>query len=141
MSESILLYSSHRITPEELTEVIITEGGIVDWYDELFYGTLSPQKEAAIWLTIDDAGDLERRPLKVRQLVREKLGAEPQATVGIIISFKSGSQRLAVVFANVCANRWPCVVDNLSWPDGEIFGKADMDRLLKTGEGFIDYGM
>jgi hypothetical protein len=151
MSETIALYSRFPLTRADIEEIILERGGILTPREGPRIGRLSLDQQH-IWLYEDDISNLRawaKQDLYHKALfeaIRTKLGDEPRALFGIEISRTPGSGRLAVAFAQACADRWPCVVmtdqPTETEDDGiNVFDKKDMLQLQKEGRGFLLYGM
>lgn len=167
MSENIELYSSHVITRNELEEVILEAGGVLTGRGHVGRISQDGTKHVFIWLA-DEEPMPGIDPLygihgsATQELVRAKLGAEPNYVLAIEIGMTPGSGLLAVRFALTCARHWPCVVlaevfegevirpslDNILDPiqlkggfTAKVFDREDMLQLQREGKGFIAYGM
>jgi hypothetical protein len=145
MSASVLLFSSHDITTEEMVEVIQLAGGMLT--PELpSFGRISHGR-THVWIDripcYDGVFDYEGKPLDedVMMLLTQAkalLGNDFQTWISIVLSKTSGSQRLAVRFAYTCCQRWTCVVDN---HQGQLFSCKDIERLYREDDGFTGYGL
>ena len=145
MSSNVLLYSSHRITEEELAEVIRQAGGVLT--PELpTFGRIS-HDWTHVWIdsiprydgVFDDEGNpLDEDVVALLEQAKVLLGGEFQTWISITLSTTSGSQRLAVRFAHTCCQHWPCVVDN---NQGQLFSCKEIEHLYKEGGGFTGYGL
>lgn len=148
MSASVVLYSSHEITEEELAEVIHQAGGILTPGSPARYFGGIVDGKTYVWMKIipcyDGIFDYEGNPLVEDDIVllaqaKELLGGEFQTCVHITLDTTptlttSGSQQLAVRFAHTCCQRWPCVVDN---DQGRIFSCKEIEHMYKEGGEFI----
>lgn len=148
MSANVLLYSSHRITEEELAEVIHEAKGILTPESAARYFGGIIDDRTYVWIDIvpcyNGVFDYEGNPLDEDDIVlldqaKELLGGEFQTWIHITLDTTptittSGSQRLAVRFAHTCCQRWPCVVDN---NQGRLFSCKEIEQLHKEGGAFI----
>lgn len=146
MSASVLLFSSHDITEEELAEVILQAGGkLLSPGMRSFGGIIDG--EDAVWIDridcYDGVFDYEGKPLDDKEFAlleqaRILLGGEFQTWIYIAIGHGSGSGRLAVRFAHTCCQHWPCVIDNTHW---RLFSCQEIAQLYKEGGTFTGYGL
>jgi hypothetical protein len=146
VNPSVTLLSSYEITREELQDVLLKAGGYSPRGGS--FGLIS-QGEQYIWIhagasslrefLADYLDVLKQDAPGVLELIRAKLGGEPQAYIEIEIRRTPGSQQLAVDFACLCAETWPCVVV-VSHPR-QVFSKEEMLQLRREGKGFMMYGM
>lgn len=137
----MLLLSKHQITEEELAEVIRQVGGVVALPGATPFGGLIEGK-AHVWIDpvpcYDGVFDYEDKPLDEKEFAlleeaKRMLGGEFQTWIRIALGRAPGSQRLAVRFAYLCCQRWPCVVDN---HEGRLFSCAEIERLDQGGGVF-----
>ena len=119
MSASVLLYSSHRITEEELAGVILQSGGVLTPGSPAGYFGGLVDGEAHVWVfpvpCYDGVFDWEGKPLDEGEIMlldqaKALLAGEFQTWIYIRLGYKPGCQRLAVRFARACCQLWPCVV-------------------------------
>lgn len=145
MSASVLLYSSHRITEEELAEVIRQADGVLT--PELVWFRRISHDGTHVWIDRvpyydgvfdDDGTPLTDEDVPLLDQAKVLLGGEFQTWISIILSRTSGSQRLAVRFAHTCCQHWPCVVDNLQ---GRLFAYKEIEQLYKEDGAFTGYGL
>ncbi|MFL5662519.1 MAG: hypothetical protein ACJ8BW_14385 [Ktedonobacteraceae bacterium] len=147
MSSNVLLFSSHRITEEELAEVIRQADGLLTPQSAAgYFGGIIDEK-TSVWIdsipcydgVFDDEGNpLDEDDVALLEQAKVLLGGEFQTWITIILSTTSGSQRLAVRFAHTCCQHWPCVVDNYQ---GQLFSCKEIEHLYKEGGGFTGYGL
>ena len=145
MSASVGLYSSHLITEEELRNVIRQAGGVVT-PEGPHFGRIS-QEMTHVWIIpsepyngiFDHDGEpFHQSDVDLLDRAKEIIGGEFQTWISILLSTTSGSQRLAVLFAHTCCQRWPCVVDN---DQGQLFSCEEIAKLHEEGGGFTTYGL
>jgi len=158
MSETIVLYSSHVHTRQEVEEIILEAGGVLTGKGHL--GRISQDQTKHVFIWPGDEGVLgfdsiyESHEPATQEFIRAKLGGEATSTLSLEIGMTPGSGLLAVRFALTYAQHWPCVVfaEALLNPTVEplqlstevvdyVFDQEDMLRLQKAGKGFIAYGM
>jgi hypothetical protein len=142
MNPSVTVLSSQEITLEELKDVLLKAGGIYDPGGGMF--GLILQEERYIWIhtgasslrefLADYLDVLEQDVPDILEQIQTKLGGEPRAYFELEIRRTPGSQRLAVEFANLCAETWPCVV--VCSRPRYIFSKEEIQQLLREGKGF-----
>lgn len=144
MSSNVLLYSSHSITEEELAEVIREAGGVLTPQGPSF-GRIS-NGWAHVWIksipcyegVFDDEGTpLDEKDIALLEQAKALLGDEFQTWIYIALSHRSGSQALAVRFAHVCCQHWPCVVEN---NECQLFSCKEIGQRYLEGGGFSGYG-
>lgn len=145
MTENIALISTHVIIKQELTEAILAGGGVLD-PENMSFGRIS-QGTRHIWIYLEEpeaflnTQDAEEQDNPAGwELVRTKLGGEPRSAIEIEVSRTSGSQKLAVDFAILCAQRWPCVAIGADI-NRDVFSKEELLQLQREGKGIINYGM
>lgn len=147
MSASILLYSSHRIAEEELTEVILQADGVLTPRSAAGYFGGLLDEEAHVWMfpipCYDGVFDEEGKPLDENDIVlldqaKAMLGSEFQTWIYIALGDRPGSQRLAVHFAYTCCQHWTCIVDNHR---GQLFSCNEIEQLYRENRGFMGYGL
>ena len=73
----------------------------------------------------------------VLEEIRVKLAGEPRAYFEIEIRRTPGSQQLALDFAMLLADTWPCVFVYLPPPRGIVLSKEDLVQLRQEGKGLI----
>ncbi|GHO64333.1 hypothetical protein KSC_032250 [Ktedonobacter sp. SOSP1-52] len=145
MSSSVLLFSSHNVTEEELADIILQSGGIVTTSPtaRAFGGLVDG--ECDIWIDripcYDGVFDDEGNPLKEENIVllekaKGLLGGEFQTWLHIELGHGFGSEQLAVRFAYACCQLWPCVVDN---NEGLLFTCKEIEKLYKENGVFFNY--
>jgi hypothetical protein len=147
MSSNVLLFSSHRITEEELAEVIRQAGGVLTPQSAAgYFGGIIDEK-TSVWImsipcydgVFDDEGNpLDEDVVALLEQAKVLLGGEFQTWIYIDLNTTSGSQRLAVRFAHTCCQHWLCVVDN---DQGQLFSCKEIEQLYKEGGGFTGYGL
>lgn len=145
MTENIALISTHAITKQELAETILKGGGVLTPASGSV-GRIS-QGTRYIWIYLEETEaflstqDAEEQDNPAGwELVRTKLGEEPQSAIEIEVSRTPGSQQLAVNFAILCAQRWPCVAIGADI-NKDVFTKEELLQLQREGKGIIKYGM
>lgn len=145
MTENVALISTHPITKQELAEAIFAGGGVLT-PENISFGRIS-RGTRHIWIYLEEPEvflstlDAEQQDNPAGwELVRTKLGGEPRSAIGIEVSRTSGSQKLAVDFANLCAQRWPCVAVGADI-NKDVFSKEELLQLQREGKGIINYGM
>ena len=143
MSESVVLYSSHSISSEELNTVILAVGGIVHTGESKILGRIERGKRMVYIYGDKEAPDpkqfWEKEALYSEEenlmAIELSLGKKPVISFLLQIGHTPGSGLLAVEFASQCAMRWPCVVWAETWDAQEgdyvvkVYTKKDMDRL------------
>jgi hypothetical protein len=139
MSDNIaIITSKERLTSDDLRAAVLKAGGYRD--PDGRTGHLSGERSGHIWVHLDhetiETTALEN-PQKMDQ-IRQKLGGEPHACLGVEIDQAPGSQKLAIAFASLCAGLWPCVVDTLK-VEAQVFSKEEIMRIQKEGKVFSDY--
>jgi hypothetical protein len=145
LSASVGLYSSHRITEEELADVIRQAGGVLT-PELVWFGRIS-HEWTHVWIdpipcydgVFDDEGiPFDEKDMVLLEQAKVLLGGEFQTWISIILSRTSGSQRLAVRFAHTCCQHWPCLVDNLQ---GGLFACQEIEQLYQEDGAFTQYGL
>ncbi len=109
MTENVALISTHAITKQELTEAILTGGGVLTPASRSV-GRIS-RGTRHIWIYLEETevflntqhAEEQNNPAGW-ELVRTKLGGEPQSAIEIEVSRTPGSQKLAVNLPS-CARR------------------------------------
>ncbi|MEG3974037.1 hypothetical protein QT970_05370 [Microcoleus sp. herbarium8] len=139
MSEPIIVISSSNITKDELIGFIQTVGvEIVEQPNDPFFGYLG-RGDLYIWLAINNRiAELEGEPNEF-EIIKQKLGGEPQTVILLEMSRRPGNKLLAYELAASLAKQWPCVVDNLSGYDRRIISSAELFVLLESGCDFQEY--
>ena len=103
MSANVVLYSSHRLTEEELAEVIRQADGVLT-PERVWFGRIS-QQVTHVWIeripcydgvSDDDGTPFDEQDVALLERAKVLLGGEFQTWIAIILSRTSGSQRLAV---------------------------------------------
>ncbi|HEU5380683.1 MAG TPA: hypothetical protein VFV38_35115 [Ktedonobacteraceae bacterium] len=166
MSETLVLYSSHVHTRQEVEEIILEAGGVLTGQGHLGRISQDQTKHVFIWPGDEDVLGFDSiyaflEPT-TQELIRAELAGEATSTLSLEIGMTPGSGLLAVRFALIYAQHWPCVVlaesfqgeilrpslENIFDPielKGEfvttVFDREDMLQLQKEGKGFIAYGM
>jgi hypothetical protein len=146
MSDTVILYSSHSITFEELGTAILVAGGNI---------VHSPGKGYRLLGRVEDGerivylfGDMKSQspehfwkerllttPEEILQAVEAGLGEKPVIDFLLQIGHTYGSGLLAVELAYQCASRWPCVVWAETWDvlQGDyvvtVYTKEAMERV------------
>ena len=145
MTENVALISTHAITKQELAEAILAGGGVLI-PENTGFGRIS-QVTRHIWIYFEEpevflsTQDAEEQDNPAGwELVRTKLGGEPRSAISIEVSRTPGSQKLAVDFAILCAQRWPCVALGADI-NKDVFTKEALLQLQREGKGIIKYGM
>jgi hypothetical protein len=158
MSETIVLYSSHVHTRQEVEEIILEAGGVLTNQGHLGRISQDQTKHVFIWPGDENVLGFDSiyaflEPV-AQELIREKLGGEAKSTVSLEISRTPGSGLLAVRFALAYVQHWPCVVfaeaslnpavEPLQLSEAVVdyaFDQEDMLLLQRAGKGFISCGM
>jgi hypothetical protein len=135
MSNNAVLLSTHQLTREELFEVMegMRQPGTDIDPEDVLDARIS-RDDKYIWVFLYDAG-VEELPEEDMPHIDEVLGGIPQSVVEIEISRQPGSEGLAVEFACLFAERWPCVVSSLS---GKIISRQELFELRRSGKGFLE---
>jgi hypothetical protein len=68
-------------------------------------------------------------------LIESRLGGPPQTSFLIYISRNEGSDQLAMDFVALFAQRWPCVLDNLSGLARQVYSPQEVQVLREEGRG------
>lgn len=92
---------------------------------------------AYVWIDLDDIEKRYPDP-KVDALTEQKLGAIPRFSILLHINTDPESEPLALGFAIQFAERWPCVLDNLSGLARHIYSLEELRKLQEEGRGFWD---
>jgi hypothetical protein len=151
LSANLLLYSSHHITTEELAEVILQAGGILTPESAVGYFGGLVADETYIWIfpipcyegVFDHEGNpLDEDEFALLEQAEGLLGGKFQAWIYISLNttptvITSGSLRLAIRFAHLCCQRWPCVIDN---NQGRIFSCEEIEQLYKEDGNLLGRG-
>jgi hypothetical protein len=145
MNPGVTVLSSHEIMREELKGVLLKAGGIYDPGGGTF--GLIVQGEQCIWIhankdslqkhTAGFLNVLKHDQPDVLEEIWVKLGGEPRTYFEIEIRRTPGSQQLALDFAIVLAETWPCVFVYLPPPRGIVISKEDLLQLRMEGKGLI----
>ena len=130
MPQPFALVSSREMKVQECFEVLRELGGVIDEAEALA-GRLS-QGDKHGWVALDNSLLNEYEAAEIDQM-RLKLGGQPQAHILLDVSRTAGSEQLAVAFASMCAERWPCVVYNLR---DNVISATDVLRLRQAAMGF-----
>ncbi len=145
MTENIALISTHAITKQELAEAILAGGGVLTPVSgsvgRISRGTRHIWiylEETEVFLSIQDAEEQDNPA--GWELVRTKLEGEPRSAIEIEVSRTPGSQKLAVNFAILCAQRWPWVALGADI-NRDVFTKEELLQLQREWKGIITYGM
>lgn len=129
----IWLMSSHQITHEELKEMVLEAGGVLT-PDRPFMARVS-QGENHVWVygveeidPADPGWEDDQDALQAAQLL---LGEMPRSSTVLFMSYGSGSPRVALKFAKICAQHWPCVLE--SFDNTKFFTKEEIEQLEQEG--------
>jgi hypothetical protein len=144
MNPSATVLTSQEITLEELKDVLLKAGGIYNPDPGGGNFGVIMQGEGYISLLVDQdewhksttrfLNLLKHDQPDVLEEIRAKLGGEPQTDFEIDIGRTSSSQQLAVDFAILLTEIWPCVFIDLSPPRGVVFSRDDLFQLRKEGK-------
>jgi hypothetical protein len=126
MPKPFALVSSGDIKGQAFLDVVREVGGVIEDAKAL-QGRIS-QGERHVWVALDNNLLNEYEADEV-ELIRQKLGGNPQSCILLDVSRTAGSERLALEFACACAERWPCVVYNLR---DKVLSASELLRLRKT---------
>ena len=138
MSHSILLYSSHEISDEELTEVILQNEGILTKSSPMGYIGGLIDGDAHIYVSripCYDGVDGDEEAMIVVDQAKAMLGAEFQTWLHIQLGHDAGSGLLGVRFAHACCQRWPCVVDEYD----NLFSCKEITEIFEEEKTFNQY--
>jgi hypothetical protein len=130
MPKPFALVSSREIKVQEFFDVLRQLGGVIDDAEALA-GRLS-QGDKHVWVSLDNSLLNEYEAAEIEQ-ISLKLGGQPQSHILLDVSRTEGSEQLAVEFASMCAERWPCVVYNLR---DNVISATDVLRLRHADMGF-----
>lgn len=131
-----IISSKNVLSPEELIEVVLKAGGYKD--PDGVTGHMG--NSGHIWIFSDDSilqCILIENPEEFAQIA-EKLGGKPQISIGVEIDSAPESHKLAIDFAYMCAETWPCVVDTLE-KQFRIFSREEIMQIRNKGKTFADY--
>jgi hypothetical protein len=130
MPKPFALISSCDIQEQEFFDVLRTTGGVIEDASALA-GRIS-RDEQHVWVSLDHSllKDYEADEIA---LISQKLEGKPRSSSLLDVSRTAGSEQLAVAFAAVCVQRWPCVVYNLR---DKVFTAHELLQLQKMGGGF-----
>jgi len=130
MPKPFALISSRDIKEQEFFDVLRATGGVIEDASALA-GRIS-RGEQHVWVSLDNSllKDYEADEIA---LISQKLKGKPWSSILLDVSRTAGSEQLAVAFAAVCAQRWPCVVYNLR---DKVFSAQELLWLQRTGSGF-----
>jgi hypothetical protein len=134
------LYSTAHISREEYTSwlhqlnavMIPEEGGPYDarLSKDVRHVWVFLQDEKWFGLTMAEFEDKPEMLANIRQL----LGGEPQSAIELAANDVVGSKILAVQFAALCAERYPCVVEQAA--GHAIFSAQKLLKYRDAGMGF-----
>jgi hypothetical protein len=147
MNPGFTVLSSQEITLEELKDVLLKAGGV--YHPDPGGGNFGVimHGEQCIWVLVDQdywqkstisfLNVLKHDQPDVLEEIQAKLGGEPRTDFEIEIDRTPGSQQLAVDFAILLAETWPCVFVSLPPPRGVVISKEELLQLHKEGKGLI----
>ncbi len=152
MSATMLLYSSHQITGEELAEVLRQAGGRLTPASAAGYFGGIDDGRTYIWVNFipcydgvfyHEGNPLDENDMVLLEQAKALLGGEFQTWIHITLDrtptlTRSGSLRLAIRFAHACCQRWPCILDN---NEGRLFSCDEIEELYKGGDAITGYGL
>src|SRR5579859_6634170 len=131
--EPVTLWTSKAFSQDELVTALLQIGVKRDENPNRLWDFVVRRGEAIVWI---DPDDTEHYPNpEVDALIESKLGEPPQTSIVLHVSREPGSEQLAMELAIQFAERWPCVLDNLSGLAHRIFVLADLQALYKNGLG------
>ncbi len=132
MKEARLLAKSN-IPQDELISFLLQIGVEREKSPHRIWDYALRHGEAIVWLELED---LENYPdPEVDALIESKLGASPQTTIVLHLNSSDRSEQLALGLAIQLAERWPCVLDNLSGLARCIFTLEDLRTLQSEKRG------
>ena len=93
--------------------------------------------ESYVWIDLDIIEERYPDPA-IDALTEQKLGDLPQTQILLHINRSPESEALAIGFACQFAERWPCVIDNLSGLAHRIYSAQELQQLREKGRGLWD---
>ncbi len=133
--EPVELYSSVFIQRDELIAFLFHNGVVRLGLDPHLDYRLG-RGEAYVLFELDED---EHYPNPERDaLIESKLGGPPQISFLIFISENEGSEQLAMDFMLLFAQRWPCVLDNVSGLARQVFTPQEVQILREEGRGLYE---
>lgn len=133
MAEPVLLLSSVPIDDAGFAS-ILHDAGAVRLHHGGYEGHLGDH-ERTIWISRSPESLSELAVVDPQRLhqVQQLLGGPPVTCITLSISREPGSDRLAMQFIAVYAQRGPCVVDD---PQGPVYTSAQVQALYEAGGSF-----
>ncbi len=132
MVQAFALVSSAEIKHKEYV-TLLHEAGAVMTPDDADYDARISRDKLHVWIHLNNASletelegdDLER--------MAHILGGRPQTYIQLYATKGRESQQLVLEFACLCAQRYPCVVDDNM---GKVFSSEELFELRDTGKVF-----
>ena len=90
-----------------------------------------------VWIDLDDIEGHYPNP-EIDALTEQKLGGPTRTRILLHINRSPESETLAIGFACQFAERWRCVIDNLSGLARRIYSAQELQQLQKEGCGLWD---
>jgi len=134
--EPVTLWTSKAFSQDELVTALLQIGVKRDENPNRLWDFVVRRGEAIVWI---DPDDTEHYPNpEVDALIESKLGEPPQTSIVLHVSREPGSEQLAMELAIQFAERWPCVLDNLSGLARRIFALGEMQAWCESDQGLLD---